>query len=249
MRKNFIYYKSLLRIVWIYLIDKIIFRKPAAVLMYHSVDSNNEFFTVTPNNFEWQMGYLRKNGFNVVSLAELVEHIKSNKKIPVKTVVLTFDDGYEDNFLDVFPILKKYNLPATIFLMTGFIGRKDYTKREIKLPMLDWTQIKEMHDSGLVYFEPHTVGHPKLSRLGHAEIEKELSGSKKEIEEKLNKKCQFFAYPKGDYNEVVLGTTKKFFRAALTINRGFTNREDEPYLLKRNSVDSLTDKFRFKMKI
>ncbi|KKQ40788.1 MAG: Polysaccharide deacetylase family protein [Microgenomates group bacterium GW2011_GWC1_37_8] len=246
----FRYLKSLPRVLYIYLKDKLILKKRVAILMYHSVsDDNNEFFTVSSKNFMSQMNYLYENNYVILSLHDLIEYINSKKKIPKKSVVLTLDDGYEDNYLTVFPMLKKYNFPATIFLITGLVGNKNYSNRGIKLPMLDWGQIQEMHSSGLIDFQPHTVSHPRLSISLPNEVIYEMEDSKKEIERRLGKKCTLFAYPKGDYNISTIEIAGRIFDGAVTTDMGFTNFRSSLLSLRRNSVHSQTDSLTFKLKI
>lgn len=241
---------NMLALVLTYLKDKIFFGKSGSILMYHSIGRAKEFHVVNPNEFEWQMGYLKDKGFKIISLAELVDKIKSESKIESKTVIITFDDGYEDNFLSAFPILKKFGFPASIFLTTGNIDNKKYiNSREVHLPMLDWNQIKEMHDSGLIDFEPHTVSHPKLSEIPSDQAESEIKNSKSEIEGKLNKKCRFFCYPFGDYSAEVKKIVSDNFDAAVTVKRGFIGSGSNILELERNSIDSATNKTIFKMKI
>jgi len=229
---------------------KKLFGKSVSILMYHSIGEGKEFHVVRLEDFKWQMGYLKDNGFKVISLAEFVDQIKTGSKIESKTVIITFDDGYEDNFLSAFPILKKFGFPASIFLTTGNIDNKKYiNSREVHLPMLDWNQIKEMHDSGLIDFEPHTVSHPKLSEIPSDRAEFEIKNSKSEIEGKLNKKCRFFCYPFGDYSAEVKKIVSDNFDAAVTVKRGFIGSGSNILELERNSIDSATNKTIFKMKI
>lgn len=248
--KTFKYCRSLPRILFAFFRDKVLLKKTAAIFMYHSVSLNSEFFTVTPENFEMQMEYLYKNKYNVVALSSLVDYVKKGIKIPTKTVVITFDDGYEDNYLHAFPLLKKFCFPASIFLVTNWIGNKKYkNKRGIEMPMLDWGQIKEMHDSGLVDFEPHTASHPRLSRIHILDVEDEINKSKDHIERRLGKRCNHLCLPFGDYNTAVLDIVKNFFESCLTVDRGFVGKDDDPFKLKRNSIDSRTSKFMFKLKV
>jgi len=223
----------------IYFYEKILLRKPAAVLMYHSVAENTKFFTVNLADFEWQMSYLHKNNYNILSLKQLIELMKTKYKIPQKTLVITFDDGYEDNYTTAFPILKKHNFPATIFLTTGRLGSDNY---------MNWDEIREMHNSGLIDFEPHTMNHPKLSQISTEVAEREMKESKLEIESKLSKKCEFFAYPFGNYDEKSLKISQNLFKATLSVKRGFVGQSDNVYELKRNSIDSLTTPLLFKLK-
>ena len=206
----------------------------AAILMYHSIGDNDAFFTTSSHTFAKQMDYLDKHGFKVISLEELLNNFKNKKKIEAKTIVLTFDDGYEDNYTNAFPILQKYNFPATIFLTTDLIGQTANFK------MLDWSQIKIMHQSGLIDFEPHTASHAKLTKLSAQEITKEIDASKTIIEKQLDKTCNFFAYPFGEYNHQVINIVKDHFQAAVTVKTGSVSPVDCLFELKRNSIDSQT---------
>jgi len=196
------------------------FRKGVSILMYHSIDNNNVFFTVKPEIFEKQIKYLKDNNYNVISLAELVKILELNNDLPKKTIVLTFDDGFEDNYLNVWPVLKKYNFPATIFLATGLVGQEINNVQSIPLKALGWQEIQEMHQSGLIDFQPHTVSHQRFDRIDLKEIEQEIIDSKRMVEEKLNKKCYFFAYPRGWYNQEIIEILKKNeFKAARTVKQ------------------------------
>ncbi len=205
------------------------------ILMYHSVNDNNVFFTVGPDEFQRQMKYLKKNNYQIIGLSDLV----NKSSLSNKSVVLTFDDGYYDNYSNVFPVLKKYNFPATIFLTTGFIGQEMNNSQNIPLRVLDWQKIEEMHQSGLIDFEPHSVSHQRLTK-------QEIIESKRIIEKRLNKKCYFFAYPKGKYNQKIIEILKKNgFQAGLAIENG----DDNLFELKRVSINSLTSFIQFKAKL
>lgn len=208
--------------------------------MYHSVSNHQKLYVVSPENFQQQMEYLNKAKFNVIALEQLVNLLVNKQEIPTKTVVVTFDDGYEDNYLNVFSVLKKYNFPATIFLSTGFVGGERESKLQgIVLKILGWSQIEEMHHSGLIDFQPHTISHPKLAKMAKGEVEREIIESKKIIEEKLNKECRFFSYPYGSYNQETVQTLKNNgFQAAVTVEKGFIRPGDNLLELKRNFVYS-----------
>lgn len=221
------------------------------VLMYHSVDYNKIFFTVKPEDFQKQTAHLFKKKYSVISLARSVEMIKNKEKIPSKTLVLTFDDGFEDNYFNVFPILKKYNFPATIFLATDFIGKEKKSESTgIFLKTLHWEQIKEMHDSDLIDFEPHTCSHRELTKISLQEAVKEITESKKVLEDNLQKSCRFFAYPRGRYNRAIINILKENnFLAALTVKPGRARTTCDLLELPRQSVDSLTGRLQFFSKI
>lgn len=215
-------------------------RKSCSILMYHSISDHRALYAVQPKNFAWQMAYLKGGNFNVISLARLVDLLAVQKEIPDKTVILTFDDGYEDNYLNVFPLLKKYNFPATIFLSAGLIGgQRESKSQDIILNILNWPQIEEMHQSGLIDFQPHTVSHPKLAKISREIAVQEIVESKKLIEKRLNKQCRIFSYPYGNYNQSIIEILKgNGFTAAVTVKPGFIQAEDRetPFELRRNFV-------------
>lgn len=236
--------KSFLNSIWFFVVHKIILGKRFSILMYHSVGKGKEFHVVDPVEFEWQMKHLKDKGFKVVPLENILD--EKDKK----AIAITFDDGYEDNFLKAFPVLRKFSFPATVFLTTANIGNKDYVNsRGVHLPMLDWSQIRAMHDSGLIDFEPHTVSHPRLSSLGPEDAKKEMADSKEEIEKMLNKTCNIFAYPFGDYNKSAVAEAREIFKMAVIVDRGFVGKGDDPLLLKRNSIDASTTRSIFRMKV
>ena len=224
-------------------------KNSASILMYHSIGDNNAFFTVAKKSFSRQMEFLKLRNFNVIKLSDLVELILSGVEIKPKTVAITFDDGYEDNFLNVFPVLRKYEFPATIFLQTGCIGSYKQNSEGVKLKILSESQIKEMSESGIIDFGGHTVSHPKLSRLNYVAAEKEILDSKKIIEKMVGGEISVFAYPFGNYNNMVKNSVKKYYKAAVSVRRGFADISSDVFELPRNSIDSAVDKTRFKLKI
>jgi len=232
--------KNLIKNCVYFFINFLPYQEGAVILMYHSVADNNVFFTVKPEIFETQMKYLKNNNYNVIKLSDLIDILKYNNKIPKKIVVLTFDDGYNDNYTNVFPILKKYNFPATIFLITGLIGKEINNSQNITLKALNWDEIQEMHNSGLVDFQPHTTNHRESNQ-------QEIIDSKKEIEKKFGKKCEFFAYPRGLYNKEIIDILKNNgFKAARTVEGGKVNQGDNLFKLKSVSVNSTTSFIQFR---
>lgn len=95
--------------------------KGAVILMYHSVGDNSELATVKLKNFKKQLDYLKKKKFNVIKLSKLARIIESGEKIQPKTICFTFDDGYQDNYINVLPLLKKYDFPATVFISPALL--------------------------------------------------------------------------------------------------------------------------------
>lgn len=220
------------------------------ILMYHSIGENAAFFTVRPENFRWQMNYLKENGYQTVFLAKLASWLSSKSPLSAKTVVLTFDDGYQDIYNNAFPVLREHGLKATTFLATDFIGGVMNNRNNAPLEMLSWQQIEEMHQSGLVDFQPHSSGHYDLDRVALDEAERQILRSRELIESKLNKSCKFFAYPRGKYNPKLMGVIKRNgFEAALTVKEGIVMANQDLFELRRNSIDSSTAKEQFIGKI
>jgi peptidoglycan/xylan/chitin deacetylase (PgdA/CDA1 family) len=233
--RNYKYYKAFINDIFWFLKRQIFCRNSASILMYHSVSDEKQFFTVSPEEFNWQMKYLQNNNYNVISLNDLIKKIQNKEIVNKKTIVITFDDGYEDNFINVYPILKQYNYPATIFLSTGLMsGHRNGLK---------------MSNYG-IDFEPHTQTHARLTELDNNQAEEEILKSKQDIENNLNKKCTCFAYPWGNYNKETIEILKNLeFISAVTVHRGFVSQKISPYELPRNFVDSWVTKFRFLLKI
>lgn len=221
-------------------------QKGIPVLMYHSIGHENTLLAVKLEVFRRQMEYLKDNNYQVIKLSDLVNFLKSDLPLPDKVVVLTFDDGFKDNYSNTFFVLKEYNFPATIFLTIGSIGKEVITSQG-NFPALGWDEIKEMHDSGLIDFQPHTMTHPKLDQITLEEVKSEIIQSKKIIEERLNKKCNFFAPPKGRYSREIKEVLRnEGFEAILTIEKGLIEKDDDLFSLKRRAVNSTTSFIQFK---
>lgn len=160
------------------------------VFMYHHIkpaSQNKEgediSFTITPETFEEQVKYLISKGYTFIGLEDLSSN---NFKKPL---MITFDDGYLDNYKYVFPILKKYNIKAVIFLIAGQIG--------INPKLMSWEQIYEMQKSGLVSFGSHGMNHKNIRRMEEHQALQELKESKKLLEAKLGHSISAFCYPYG----------------------------------------------------
>lgn len=199
------------------------------ILSYHSVTPGADpksRLAITPETFQRQMRFLKIHRYNVLPLEETVTLIKEKKKIPRKTVVITFDDGYKDNYIYAFPILKRYNLPAIIFIITNEVGRPD---------RLNWAEIKEMHGSGLIGFGSHALGPEPLINIKPSEdLKKEIFDSKKILEEKLGCRINAFSYPEGRFNDRVRQLVMDAgYKLAVATNPGKKFANDDIFALKR----------------
>ena len=134
------------------------------VLNYHKVDFYNDPLSVTPPEFEQQMSYFKTYNFHVVSLDQIYDYLQNGTPLPTKPVVITFDDGYFDNYTYAYPILKKYKYPATIFVITTLVNKEGY---------ITWSQAREMAENG-ISIQSHTVNHRPLSTQGNEKVTEEL---------------------------------------------------------------------------
>jgi peptidoglycan/xylan/chitin deacetylase (PgdA/CDA1 family) len=166
--------------------------------MYHHVNSlsgkeaTSQSLTVKTKIFEEQMNFLAQKGYQTITPKQLYDGLINNS-LPAKSILITFDDGYVDNFNEAFPILRNHNFKFTIFLPTGLMNSgPDY---------LTWTQLKEMGSSGLLTAGAHTWSHKALTKLSPEELKKEVSLSKKQIEEFYGGPVEVFAYPYGSDNK------------------------------------------------
>ncbi len=158
------------------------------ILMYHALAetpwSVDEGLFVRPEEFEAQLRILLEKGYETVTFDDF-SHINDYSK----PILLTFDDGYEDNYTVLFPILQKYGCKATIFMIAGSVGRERF---------LSAAQLREMSDSGLVSIQSHTQNHPSLGEPLTAEaLDRELAGSRRALEEVTGRPVTALAYPYG----------------------------------------------------
>lgn len=164
------------------------------IFIYHSVHPYSETdteiqkqFEITPELFEQHLAYLRDNRYTVISLDQAVEYMKTGVPAMVKPVVLTFDDGWHNQYTYALPLLKKYHVPALFYIYTNPIGKERF---------LSWDDLKEMVAAGMT-IGSHTLSHPYMNRLSSEELRREIVDSKKVIQEHLGVPVANFASPFG----------------------------------------------------
>lgn len=204
----------------------LIYFQGVPVLNYHQINNkDHNALTLSDTEFEAQMRYLYKSGYTAISPEQLADYIQYGKKLPSKPVLITFDDGYEDNYQVAYPILQKYNFTATLFIITDFVGQYDR--------YLTWDQVNDMKDHGFT-FESHTLSHLSLPGLPDNEIRLQLLDSRKALEWHIGKKVEYLAYPGGEYDQRVIQLTKEAgYRAAFTVNFGRDMANSTLYTLNR----------------
>lgn len=212
---------------------------------------------VKPKDFQKQIKWLKNNGYTSFTLSELVEN---KDKLPEKSIAITIDDGYEDNYTNAYQILKKYNFKATIFIVNNRFNNSWATDKDKKQSsdelnqekMLSNAQIKEMLSSKLIEIGSHTLNHLDLTSLENDEKIKEISHSKQEIEEAFNIICKSFVYPFGYYDEKSIEIIKQngFVTAASGLESGYEKiNETNRWKLKRVLISGRQSFFDFKLKI
>jgi peptidoglycan/xylan/chitin deacetylase (PgdA/CDA1 family) len=214
-------------------------RSAARILYYHSISDAPIRSSVNPVAFESQIEYLMRSGHRVLPLSEVTGRLVSRSPLHDKSVVITLDDGFADNYDHAFPILARVGFAATIFLTVGYIGtdrlptltRTDFVPRP-----LSWEQVKEMRAHG-VEFGSHTLTHPMLSRVPLGEARREIADSRRMLEDKLGVAVPFFCYPRGDFNEAVKRiVSEEGYLAACTTLPGVNDWRTDLFALRRTYV-------------
>lgn len=210
------------------------------ILMYHYIgynpdpsDKARDILATNPDKFKQQMRYLSQQGYQTVSLDTLYAALKQQTTLPAKPIILTFDDGYEDFYTNAYPILQEFNYKATVFIPTGLIE---------KTPYLTWPQIQLMSTQGLITFGAHTVNHYNLTAILSDESWTEISQSKEELQDRLGIPINFFSYPGGSLNNLVVSQVQKagFIGAVGTWSSHFQS-EGTIYNMPRIRINGLID--------
>lgn len=195
------------------------------VLYYHSVmlEEGNEV-RMPPDQFEAQMAYMRDRGYESVTLEQLYRAFYKGETLPTKPFVITFDDGYVDNYTTAFPILKKHGFTASVFMVSGYIDGEGF---------MSWSQLKELTANGWE-IAGHTANHPYLSQIDKKTLFNELISSKELLEKELGQPVNFFAYPYGDVNADIAQAVKDTgYVMAFTTDRGWADLNLDEWHLQR----------------
>ncbi len=212
--------------------------------MYHYIsvppvdaDVYRRDLSVTPANLEAQLAWLRSQGYESITLNDLIYHLALGRLLPEKPVILTFDDGYRDNYTNAFPLLRKYGYVGTFFLVTAPIDYGDPN-------YLSWDMVKEMHRAGMD-FQPHGYRHFDLRGKAVDFLIFEIVAPKEAIEARTGEVTYFFSYPSGRYDDQTVAILKSaHFWGAVVTEQGATHTADGLFQLSRIRVrgeHSITD--------
>lgn len=181
------------------------------ILVYHHVtpelpdDFEQRTITVTTGEFEAQLAELQSLGYRSISPPELANALFYGDPIPDKSVMLTFDDGYDDAYFYATPLLSHYGFGGVFGIVTGYVGNPGY---------LTWDQLREMRDAGMSLVS-HSVTHPDLGGTTDEATAAEIRDSKERLEEELGVPVQTFIYPYGE--PFAYGTEAAQQRAVLAL--------------------------------
>lgn len=215
------------------------------ILLYHHVapitaalTPDQKRWTVSPEQFEEQLKWLKKRGYQPVTMAGVSANRKNGSPLPARPVVITFDDGWKDQYTFAFPLLKKHGFSATFFVITNSVGRAAY---------VNWDECRQMSRDGMD-IQSHGLTHARLSVLSFTEALREIQDSKKVLEAQLHQPVTVFAYPYGSYDEDVLRLVREAgydTAAAITgRNGGYIFRSNPSWTLLRYAVEN-SDKLEY----
>ena len=190
-------------------------------------------------SFSNQMMLLRLLGFRVIDMNNAIDILKGHKKSSTKTVVLTFDDGYENFYEYAYPCLKRHKFPAIVYILAGFLGQKAEwfasDGRECP-PLMDIARIQFLHNQG-IQFGSHGISHRKLAEISLEEAQREIVESKIALEKSLGMNIDHFCYPYGSHNYEIVQTVKQAgYKSAVTCVRGRAKLGNDLYQLPRKAI-------------
>jgi peptidoglycan/xylan/chitin deacetylase (PgdA/CDA1 family) len=202
------------------------------IIVYHNVrpkyfgeSEYQDNFDITPEMFETHLRYFKDQGYTPILFRDFANYLNfGSVDMPPRPIILTFDDGWENQYTYALPILKKYSNKATFFVFTGAIGKPHY---------LSWTELEEMVSSGNDVGS-HSMTHPFLTQVADEnKLRSEIADSKKIIEDRLGIIVDVFAYPFGQYNDEIVSLVKDAgYKAARGAARGIYHKREDLYKLR-----------------
>lgn len=226
-------------------------QKKIPILMYHSIaeDVTVQYkpFAVSPSLFAQHMEYLHLQGYTPMTVTQVVQAV-SQRNVPDRPVVLTFDDGFADFFTEALPVLQQYNFTATLYVATGFIGSTSrwlQREGEATRPMLTWDQLREISACG-IECGGHSHWHPQLDTLPLAAARDEIVNCKQLLEDHLGQQVSTFAYPHGYHSTAIKRLVREAgYTSACAVGYAMSSATTDPFALVRlrmgadTSVDAL----------
>lgn len=213
--------------------------KGVPVLMYHMVgpDEDNDA-VIREDLFRAQMKLLKEKGFHPISMQQLYDYMTAGKGLPPKPVVLNFDDGYKDTYTIVYPIMKEYNFPFTVYVNPGDVGTR-----------LTWDELKEMSEGGAT-ISNHGYDHVRMRELTPEQQKANIVKAQEALQEKLGRINTWFCYPYGSVTADTPAIAKDAgILLGVTMNPGWTHVGDDPYAVHRIWIGNAVDLEHFEERI
>lgn len=209
------------------------------ILTYHNVGPArpgvNPLLTVSPERFSEQLSWLARHSYSSITTSDWISLSTEGRSIPNKSILITFDDGYEDIERYALPVLSRYGFKAVVYVVTGLIGKKNEWDMRAgwgELRLMKEDQIIEWATKG-IEFGSHTRNHPDLRTLTQTELEDELLGSAADLQKILGRAPTSFAYPFGHFNQTVRDCVAQVYQTAVTVVEAISSAKDDPILLPR----------------
>src|SRR6516225_7490323 len=212
------------------------------ILVYHHVSQSDpegspalRRLTVTADIFAQQMQYLQDNGYHVITFSDIADYFENGKELPNYPVIISFDDGWENQFEYALPSLEKYHYTATFFVITDYIGHPGF---------ISWPQLQTLLTDGMI-IGSHSRSHPRLNKIkDSAELWDQIYNSKTILETQLEAPVEEFAYPYGSYNAKAAAAVKLAgYRAGRGCCSGIAHTSHDVFTLKAVMVPNDMENF------
>lgn len=207
------------------------------VLGYHSINDDESIkspIIIGKDRLREHLQAIEDLGFTTISVSDLENYLENGKPIPRKSVLITFDDGYLDNYLLAYPLLKEFNMKATIFVVPSLLNKNPYMTVD---------QVKELSENG-IDIQSHTFSHKDLNSMSYDDQLNEFIKSKKSLEKLTSKKITAVAYPKGLFNDDTLKASKDAgYDIGFTVKKGFACKNENNFKINRVLIDYTYSKY------
>lgn len=228
------------------------FKNYVPILMYHRIANiSGDRNSLPEDKFEQQLQYLSTHNYHTISPEDLYNYYVYHTKLPKNPILLTFDDGYQDNYLKALPLLKKYNMTAVVFPIYNWIGKtnewENFGKKLTTTMTID--ELKSWANQGMD-IQPHTANHPFLTQCTEKQLELELSDTKQQFEKLFQKPMNYICYPYGFFNQQVIDIAKKSqYKMAFAIFDHVPLWHINLFALPRIPIPSHQKMWEFKLKV
>lgn len=229
---------------------------PVTILMYHVIDEPGNAaearFCRTPAAFRRDMEQIHGAGYQVLPLAAVLDGVAGRTVLPERAVAITFDDGVACSYENALPILQEYSYPATVFAITGLLGRYNAWSEEFGFPrrrMLTNSEVRALVDGG-VDVGSHTVNHPWLGKSDAVVVKREVHDSKAVLEDILGREVRHFAYPFGSWSKVARdAVVEAGYTGACSTMPGSNKQGADSFLLRRTEIKGGDAPWQFRLKL